>query len=179
MSRIGKQPITLPKGVTVKLNGTSFQVVGPKGQLERETYGRVNLKTDANNILVEPIIEGEGSKYWGLYRTLLANMVEGVSTGFTRMLELQGVGYRASMSGKVLNLAVGYSHPVNIDPPAGISFDVDKAGKIIITGSDKEMVGQTAAKVRGIRAPEPYHGKGIRYVGEVIVTKVGKSAGKK
>ncbi len=180
MSRIGKQPIKVPSGVNIKLEGGLLTVSGPKGSLLRNTYNRVEVALEKGEAMVKPMaaVEG-GAKYWGLYRTLLANMVEGVTTGFTRMLELQGTGYRASMSGKILNLTVGYSHPVNLDPPVGVAFDVDKAGKVVITGADKELVGQIAAKVRSIRPPEPYHGKGIRYLGEVIVTKVGKSAGKK
>lgn len=179
MSRIGKQPVKVPSGVTVKLNGSVLEVNGPKGGLKRDTFGRVALKQESGEIVVTPAVEEGGAKYWGLYRTLLSNMVEGVTTGFTRQLELQGTGYRATMAGKILNLTVGFSHPVNIDPPVGVAFDVDKAGKVVISGADKELVGQMAAKVRGIRPPEPYHGKGIRYAGEVIVTKVGKSAGKK
>lgn len=179
MSRIGKQPVKVPSGVTVKLNGTVLEVSGPKGALKRDTFGRIALNQEKGEIVVAPAVEEGGAQYWGLYRTLLANMVEGVTTGFTRQLELHGTGYRASMAGKLLNLTVGYSHPVNIEPPAGVAFDVDKTGKIVITSADKELVGQMAAKVRGVRPPEPYHGKGIRYVGEVIATKVGKSAGKK
>lgn len=180
MSRIGKQVVALPKGVSVKMSGSAVQVTGPKGSLSRELYGRIKIAQEGENLTVA-VADGveNGAKYWGLYRTLINNMVTGVTTGFTRQLELQGTGYRAGLQGKQLNLTVGYSHPVLIEPPNGVAFDVDKAGKIVITGADKELVGQMAAKVRGIRPPEPYHGKGIRYVGEVIQTKVGKSAGKK
>ena len=179
MSRIGKQPIKIPSGVTVKLNGNLLEVGGPKGQLKRNTYGHVKLVLADNAANVSPVDEIGGGKYWGLYRTLLANMVEGVTTGFTRQLELVGTGYRAQMQGKTLQLTVGKSHPVMMDPPAGITFEVSKEGKVVVTGADKEVVGLVAANVRGSRPPEPYHGKGVRYVGEVIVTKVGKSAGKK
>lgn len=179
MSRIGKRPVTVPGGVTVKLSGTLLEVSGPKGQLKRETYGRIKFVQEKETINVELASEAEGTKFWGLYRSLLANMVEGCSTGYKKELELHGVGYRANMSGKTLNLTVGLSHPVSVEAPQGINFEVDKTGKVGISGADKELVGQMAAKIRGIRPPEPYHGKGIRYSGEVIVTKVGKSAGKK
>lgn len=179
MSRIGKQPIKVPSGVNVKLNGTVIEVTGPKGSLKRESFGRIQLKQDGAVLNVTTGTEATESKYWGLYRTLISNMFEGVTTGYTRTLELVGVGYRANMAGKVLNLTVGYSHPVTIQPPAGVNFEVDKTGKINITGPDKELVGQMAAKIRDVRPPEPYHGKGIRYAGEVIQTKVGKSAAKK
>lgn len=179
MSRIGKQPIKVPSGVNVKLNGTVIEVTGPKGSLKRESFGRIQLKQDGGVLHVSTATEGIESKYWGLYRTLISNMFEGVTNGYTRSLELVGVGYRANMAGKTLNLTVGYSHPVTIQPPAGVNFEVDKTGKINITGPDKELVGQMAAKIRDVRPPEPYHGKGIRYAGEVIATKVGKSAAKK
>jgi len=178
MSRIGKQPVKVPNGVTVKMSGAVLEVNGPKGNLKRETYGRIKLSQSGSEVSVQPNVE-DGAKFWGLYRTLLANMVEGVTTGYSRQLELVGTGYRAAMSGKNLTLTVGYSHPVNMTPPAGVAFDVDKTGKVVVAGPDKELVGRVAAQVRGVRAPEPYHGKGIRYVGEVIATKVGKSSGKK
>jgi large subunit ribosomal protein L6 len=179
MSRIGKEPVKVPGGVTVKLNGGMLEVGGPKGQLKRDTFGRIKLSVEGGVASVLPVDAIEGGKYWGLYRTLLANMVEGVTTGFTRQLELVGTGYRAQMQGKSLQLTVGKSHPVIMEPPAGVTFDVDKAGKVVVSGADKESVGLTAANVRSSRPPEPYHGKGVRYVGEVIATKVGKSAGKK
>jgi len=178
MSRIGKQPVKVPGGVTVKLNGSILEVNGPKGSLKRETYGRIKISQTGSEIAVQSAFD-DGANFWGLYRTLLSNMVEGVTTGFSRQLELVGTGYRAAMSGKNLTLTVGYSHPVSMTPPAGVNFDVDKAGKVLVAGPDKELVGRVAAQVRGVRAPEPYHGKGIRYVGEVIATKVGKSSGKK
>jgi large subunit ribosomal protein L6 len=179
MSRIGKQSVKVPAGVTVKLNGGLLEVSGPKGSLKRDTFGRIGLKIDGGLASVDPTDTENGMKFWGLYRTLLANMVEGVTSGFSRQLELVGTGYRAQMQGKNLQLTVGYSHQVVMEPPAGVTFEVDKAGKVLVTGADKEIIGQTAATVRQVRPPEPYHGKGIRYVGEVIATKVGKSAGKK
>ncbi|BBH53895.1 MULTISPECIES: 50S ribosomal protein L6 [Fluviispira] len=179
MSRVGKQPIKIPSGVTVKLNGTILEVNGPKGIMKRDTLGRVSVAQQGSEVVVSASTGENSAAYWGLYRTLLSNMVQGVSAGFSKSLEIQGTGYRANMAGKVLNLTVGFSHPVNIDPPAGITFEVDKAGKVSISGVDKELVGQMAAKVRSVRPAEPYQGKGIRYSGEVIATKVGKSAGKK
>jgi large subunit ribosomal protein L6 len=179
MSRVGKQPVKIPTGVTVKLNGTLLEVNGPKGQLKRETYGRVSVKQQSDEALVALASEEATPNYWGLYRTLLFNMVEGVSKGYSKLLDIQGVGYRASMNGKNLTLLVGYSHPVHMEPPTGIQFDVDKAGKVVVSGPDKELVGQVAAQVRSVRPPEPYQGKGIRYLGEFVATKVGKSAAKK
>jgi large subunit ribosomal protein L6 len=176
MSRIGKQPVVLPQGVTVKVVDGVMEAQGPKGHLKRDTFGRVAVKADKGVATVELSPETE-AKYWGLYRTLLSNMVEGVSKGFRTELELQGVGYRAAVAGKTLELTVGFSHPVKLQPPEGIAFEVDaKANRVAVLGANKELVGQVAAKVRDVRPPEPYHGKGIRYVGEKIVQKVGKSA---
>ncbi len=179
MSRLGKQPIEIPKGVEVNLEGSVLHVKGPKGTLVRDTFGRISLSVNNNNLSVLPVEGDKSNSYWGLYRTILDNMVQGVSKGFSKSLEIQGTGYRANVAGKLLNLTVGFSHPVNIDPPVGIAFEVDKAGVVSVSGIDKELVGQIAAKIRGIRPAEPYQGKGIRYAGEVIKTKVGKSAGKK
>lgn len=179
MSRLGKRPVEIPEGVEVNLKDSKLHVKGPKGTLARDTFGRIKLENQGKSISVLPV-DGENSNaYWGLYRALLSNMVQGVSKGFTTSLEIQGTGYRANIAGKTLNLTVGFSHPVNLDPPEGIKFDVDKAGVVSVSGIDKELVGQIAAKIRGIRPAEPYQGKGIRYAGEVIKTKVGKSAGKK
>jgi large subunit ribosomal protein L6 len=178
MSRIGKQQIALPTGVVVAQNGPVISVKGPKGSLDLNCHGRVNL-SQTSGFATVGLVDGEESKYWGLYRTLVANMVVGVSTGFSRSLELVGTGYRAQMNGKQLGLTVGYSHPVVIDPGSSLAFEVDKAGKVTISGPSKELVGQMAAKIRAIRPPEPYHGKGIRYAGEVITVKAGKSSGKK
>jgi large subunit ribosomal protein L6 len=178
MSRIGKSPIKVPGGVTVGLNGSVLQVKGPKGELTRETYGRVQIAQSGDSLQVDMAGDAKSS-HWGLYRTLLSNMVLGVSQGFRRELELVGTGYRAAVQGKALNVTVGLSHQVLVDPPAGIAFEVDKTGKIVVSGADKELVGRIASEIRSIRPPEPYHGKGIRYSGERIVQKVGKAAGKK
>lgn len=178
MSRIGKEPIKVPAGVTVSVKGTSVHVKGPKGELSREMFGRVTLDQQGDHLNVA-IPEGSLSSYWGLYRTLVGNMVTGVSVGFKKELELVGTGYRAAVQGKALNITVGLSHQVLLDPPAGVTFEVDKAGKVAISGADKELVGRITSEIRAIRPPEPYHGKGIRYAGEKIVQKVGKSAGKK
>lgn len=176
MSRIGKSPVQLPQGVSVKVAGSVIEVTGPKGTLKRDMFGRIEVKQEKNEVLLN-LSQGIESKYWGLYRTLVANMVEGVSKGFRTELELQGVGYRAAVSGKNLELTVGLSHGVKMVPPTGITFEVDaKSGRVAVVGADKELVGQIAAKVRNVRPPEPYHGKGIRYVGEQIAQKVGKSA---
>lgn len=178
MSRIGKTPIKVPTGVTVGLTGSVLHVKGPKGELKRETYGRVKLEP-VGDVINVGLADGAVPAHWGLYRTLLNNMVTGVSQGFKRELELVGTGYRAAVQDKSLNVTVGLSHQVLIAPPAGIGFEVDKTGKIAISGADKELVGRVAAEIRAIRPPEPYHGKGIRYSGERIVQKVGKAAGKK
>jgi len=178
VSRIGKQPVVYPPSVKVSLEGSVMKVVGPKGTASRDMFGFIDLAFEQNQVTVQMSEKG-APNHWGLYRTLLANMVIGVTEGYTRMLELQGTGYRANMAGKSLGLTVGFSHPVSLEPPEGISFEVDKSGKVIVSGIDKELVGRVAASIRKIRPPEPYHGKGIRYAGEVIVTKVGKSAGKK
>ncbi len=181
MSRIGKQPIALPKGVEVKVEpGHMVKVKGPKGTLERQFHASMNLNIDGTAVKIVPVVDNkESKKFHGLTRTLVANMVHGVSAGFERSLTLVGVGYRAAQKGKGLTLSLGYSHPIEFDPPAGIECKVDKQTTVIVQGADKELVGQVAAKIRGFRAPEPYHGKGVRYTDERIATKVGKAAGKK
>lgn len=180
MSRIGKKPIELPKGVQVTMSGQKVQVKGPKGTLERVLHKDVDLKVDGAKVLVSPRGDGkEISRYQGLARSLVANMVVGVSTGFQKRLKLVGVGFRGANQGKALNLSLGFSHPVNFEPPAGIECKVDSQTTIVISGADNELVGQVAATIRGFRPPEPYHGKGVRYEDEVIQTKVGKAAGKK
>lgn len=186
MSRVGKKPVVLPSGVSVKMTGSVVEVKGPKGSLARETFGRISLEQKANELFVTPVTQtvtkkksGPVSAFWGLYRTLVANMVQGVHEGYSKTLEIQGTGYRANMEGKKLNLVLGFSHPVLLDPPAGIVFDVDKTGKVMVQGIDKELVGRVAAEVRGVRPVEPYKGKGVRYLNEVVKLKVGKSAGKK
>jgi large subunit ribosomal protein L6 len=179
MSRIGKQVIAVPAGVTVVIDDMTVRVNGPKGQLQRTLRPEVELEMTGSEIRVtlrddSPMAHAQ----WGLSRTLIANMVEGVSQGFQRHLEMAGVGYRASKQGQNLVLAVGFSHPVNIEPPAGIEFDVPNPTNIYVKGFDKEAVGATAARIRGVRPPEPYKGKGIHYQGEKIIRKVGKT-GKK
>jgi large subunit ribosomal protein L6 len=180
MSRIGKKPIALPKGVSVTVAGKKVDIKGPKGNLTRQIHSTVDAKVEGDKLNVLTSSQAtEDRRYHGLTRTLLANMVQGVSEGFTRKLKLVGVGYRAAVTGKTLNLTLGFSHPINFNPPAGIDIKVDAQTTLVVTGADKEMVGQVAAKLRGFRPPEPYHGKGVRYEDEVIVTKVGKAAGKK
>jgi len=180
MSRIGKKPIDVPAGVEVKIEGNLVKVKGPKGNLERELHPAVRVAKDGSVIHVTPVSEDlENRKFHGLSRSLLANMVEGVSKGFEKRLKLIGVGYRAAKQGNALNLTLGYSHPILFEATAGINLDVDKQTTIIVSGASKEDVGETAAKLRALRAPEPYHGKGVRYENEHIATKVGKAAGKK
>lgn len=178
MSRIGRLPISLPKNVTVDLKpGNQVIVKGPKGQLEQSF--NVNMMIELSEGVVTVARPSDGRIHrmqHGLTRALLSNMVTGVSTGFKKDLEIQGVGYRAELKGSKLVLYMGYSAPVEMDPPAGISYTVDaKAGKISVEGYDKELVGLTAARIRKVRPPEPYHGKGIRYAGEVVRRKQGKT----
>jgi large subunit ribosomal protein L6 len=179
MSRIGKKPIEVPKGVEVKLDGPVIKVKGPKGSLSRKLHSSMQLVIEPNQIIVKPKVDNKlNAKFHGLTRTIVANMVHGVTQGFTKNLTLIGVGYRAATKGKELNLTLGYSHPVNYTPPEGIEIKVDKQTTVIVSGADKEVVGQVAANIRGFRPPEPYHGKGVRYADEVIITKVGKAGGK-
>ncbi|MCW1966714.1 MAG: 50S ribosomal protein L6 [Anaerolineae bacterium] len=179
MSRIGKQPISLPKGVDIKIDGSKVTVKGPKGELSRQFDPRIALSNDGGVLkLTRANDERDSRALHGLSRALLNNMVMGVSAGFTRVLEItaESVGYRAEMSGKNLMLYVGYSHVVNFPPPAGITLGTDaKTRTITVSGIDKEVVGQTAARIREVRPPEPYKGKGIKYQGEVIRRKAGKS----
>ncbi|MCX6119759.1 MAG: 50S ribosomal protein L6 [Proteobacteria bacterium] len=180
MSRIGKKSIELAKNVEIKVVGQKVSVKGPKGALEREFHETVTVEVVGSNAHVKQKSgQREDRKFHGLSRTLLANMVNGVTTGFSKSLTLIGVGYRAAQSGKTLTLNVGYSHPIDFVAPQGIEIKVDKQTNLLISGPEKEVVGQVAATIRGFRPPEPYHGKGIRYSDEVIVTKVGKAAGKK
>ena len=179
MSRIGKAPISVPDKVSVSLNGLAVTVKGPKGELSRTLPEGVSVAQDGNTIVVSPTSSNRRSRErHGLCRTLVANMVEGVSQGFTRKLEIVGVGYRAALQGKKLVVSAGYSHQVEMDPPAGITFAVDGNTTVLVSGADKEVVGNEAAKVRAIRPPEPYKGKGIKYEGERILRKAGKT-GKK
>jgi len=180
MSRIGKKVINLPKGVEVKCEGSVVKVKGPKGQLERSVHDSMKVVVEASAVKIEAKDNTESvGEFHGLTRSLISNMVLGVTEGFSKTLTLVGVGYRAAQKGKGLTLNLGYSHPIDFDAPAGIELKVDKQTSITISGPEKQTVGQVAAAIRALRAPEPYHGKGVRYADEVIVTKVGKAAGKK
>lgn len=180
MSRIGKKPIEIPQGIEIKIEGNLVKVKGPKGKLEREIHRTIKIVQDGSVIHVEPVAETkENRKFHGLSRTLIANMVDGCHKGYERRLTLVGVGYRGAKQGKGLNLSLGFSHPIFFEAVDGVELNVDKNTTVIVTGPSKEDVGDTAAKIRGLRPPEPYHGKGVRYEDEKIVTKVGKSGGKK
>jgi large subunit ribosomal protein L6 len=175
MSRIGKKPIAIPAGVTITLDGQTVTVKGPKGQLAWTVTDEIEVKQEGGELLLIPRDETTRSKaMWGLSRTLVGNMVQGVSQGFEESLELVGVGYRAAVNGKVLTLQLGFSHDINITPPEGISFSSGKQTEIKISGIDKQAVGEIAAKIRRIRPPEPYKGKGVRYAGEKVRRKEGK-----
>ncbi|MBD3882560.1 50S ribosomal protein L6 [Phormidium tenue FACHB-886] len=179
MSRIGKRPIPVPQKVTVTIAGQDVAVKGPKGELARTLPAEVEVVQDGETLLVNRRNESRSARQrHGLCRTLVANMVEGVSQGFQKRLEIQGVGYRAQVQGRNLVLNVGYSNPVQIEPPEGIQLAVENNTNVVVTGINKELVGNTAAKIRSVRPPEPYKGKGIRYSGEVVRRKAGK-AGKK
>jgi large subunit ribosomal protein L6 len=179
MSRIGKAPIPIPDKVTVQLAGLAVTVKGPKGELKRVLPDGVSVTQNGDVLQVSPDSQARLCRErHGLSRTLLANMIEGVSQGFSRKLEIVGVGYRAQVQGKKLVVSAGYSHPVEMIPPDGVTFVVENNTTVIVSGADKELVGNEAAKVRAIRPPEPYKGKGIKYEGEKILRKVGKS-GKK
>ena len=177
MSRIGRRPIELPEGVLVAISPGHVQVNGPRGELSQAMPPRMKIEKVENEILVtRPTERGQDRALHGLTRTLVANMVEGVTNGFEKHLEIQGVGYRAQLKGTDLELAVGFSHPVVIKPREGITFDVPVPTQIIVRGNDKQKVGQTAAEIRKVRPPEPYKGKGIRYRDEQVRRKVGKRA---
>lgn len=179
MSRIGKKPIAVPEKVDVNINNGIVSVKGPKGQLSYSLTDKVKVDFENKTVTVSPVNDSKESKsMWGLTRTLISNMVVGVTEGFTRTLEFNGVGYRASVSGNTLNLSLGFSHPVDFALPAGVEAKVTK-NVIEIFGSDKELVGFVAAKVRSFRPPEPYKGKGIKYSDEVIIRKAGKTGSKK
>ncbi len=179
MSRIGKAPIPIPDKVTVSLDGLAITVKGPKGELSRVLPEGVSVSQDGGTVVVSPTSTHRRSRErHGLSRTLVANMVEGVSQGFTRKLEIIGVGYRAQVQGRKLVVSAGYSHPVEMVPPEGVTFSVENNTSVFVSGPDKELVGNEAAKIRGIRPPEPYKGKGIKYEGERILRKAGKT-GKK
>jgi large subunit ribosomal protein L6 len=177
MSRVGKNPIPVPSGVTIDLKNGHMKVKGPKGELERTLHPDMVIEVGADQIFVKRPTESKQHKsLHGLTRTLVANMVAGVSTGFVRNLEIEGVEYRAELKGKALVMALGYSHPVRYEPVEGIEIEVPDPKKINVKGIDKQKVGQAAAEIRGFRPPEPYKGKGIRYVGEQVRRKAGKAA---
>lgn len=179
MSRIGKMPVPLPQGVEVNIEGNVVAVKGPKGTLQREFHREMSIKVEDGKLVVErPSDQPADKSLHGLSRALLNNMVVGVTTGFQRTLELVGVGYKAAKQGNKLVLSVGYSHPVEMDPPEGIEIEVPAPGRVIIKGVDKEKVGAFAANVRAVREPEPYKGKGIKYDNERIRRKAGKTGGK-
>ena len=177
MSRIGKRPIEVPAGVTVSVDPGRVSVAGPLGTLQQDVPHRMQIAQEEGVVTVtRPTERGEDRALHGLTRTLIANMVEGVTKGFEKRLEIQGVGYRAQLKGTDLELNVGYSHPVTVKPRTGVTFEVPAPTQVVVKGTDKQVVGQTAAEIRKIRPPEPYKGKGIRYEGEFVRRKVGKRA---
>jgi large subunit ribosomal protein L6 len=177
MSRIGQKPITVPDGVEVDVKPGQVSVKGPKGELSVRVSPEMKVSKENGVVTVErPTDRGEHRALHGLTRSLIANMVEGVTDGFERRLEIQGVGYRAQLKGKSLEMALGYSHPVTVQAPEGIEFDVPQPTEVIVRGIDKQMVGEVAARIRKSRPPEPYKGKGVRYSGEHVARKVGKRA---
>ena len=179
MSRIGRKPISLPKDVEFKMEGNVVTIKGAKGSLTQEIPSDITVELEDGQLMVSrPSDNKQHRAFHGLSRALIANMVEGVTNGFEKKLELVGVGYRASMQGKKLVINIGFSHPVEIDPPEGIEFEVPAVTKITVRGIDKQLVGNTAAHIRAIRKPEPYKGKGIKYENETIRRKVGKAGGK-
>ena len=179
MSRIGKKPIALPQGVAININGSELTVKGPKGELTSRFHPDMEIKQEDGNLVVgRPTEQRKHRALHGLTRTLVQNMVEGVSKGFSKNLEIQGVGYKAEAKPYGVNLIVGYSHPVKYEAPKGIKITVDNNTMVKIEGADKELVGQVAAELRSVRPPEPYKGKGIRYVGEHVRRKAGKTGAK-
>ena len=179
MSRIGKMPVKIPEGVQVTVENNRMTVKGPKGSLTREFHKDMTIKIDDSKIIVErPSDQKNHRALHALTRSLINNMIAGVVGGFQKVLVLEGVGYRAALQGKKLVLTIGYSHPVEIEPPAGIEFEVPAQNRIIVKGIDKELVGQIAANIRAVREPEPYKGKGIRYEDEVVRRKEGKTGAK-
>jgi large subunit ribosomal protein L6 len=177
MSRIGKQPIAIPDGVKVDLQGTRVTVEGPRGTLHQDVHPRMKVAVEDGTVSVQRASDDRLDKsLHGLTRTLIANMVEGVTNGFEKRLEIQGVGYRAALQGRDIELQVGYSHPVRVPAPEGIEFEVPAPTRITVRGIDKQLVGEIAANIRKVRKPEPYKGKGIRYEGEYVRKKAGKAA---
>jgi large subunit ribosomal protein L6 len=178
MSRIGRSPVPVPAGVNIALDGRSVTVTGPRGSLSHEVAGEITVRQEGDVLLVErPDDERRNRSLHGLTRTLVNNMVVGVTTGFSKDLEIVGVGYRAVPKGsEAIELALGFSHPVTVDAPKGVTFEVPAPTRITVRGSDKQVVGEVAAKIRKLRPPEPYKGKGVRYSGEVVRRKAGKAA---
>ena len=177
MSRIGRKPITVPEGVSVSVGPGRVTVNGPKGELEQRVSTRMEIVEDGDTLTVKrPTDRGPDRAVHGLTRSLVANMVEGVTEGYEKRLEIQGVGYRAKLAGKALELSVGYSHPVSMPAPDGIEFEVPQPTQVIVRGIDKQLVGEIASQIRRVRPPEPYKGKGIRYEGEHVRRKVGQRA---
>ncbi|MFZ5618250.1 MAG: 50S ribosomal protein L6 [Pseudomonadota bacterium] len=176
MSRIGKKPVQAPKGVTVSVAGQTVTAKGPKGELKFVVNDLCRVALDGDKVAVTPVDKAskEARAQWGMSRTMIANLMSGVTSGYSKKLELVGVGYRAALKGTGLNLSLGYSHDVEFSAPAGIKFETPKPTEIIITGINKQLVGETAAKIRALRPPEPYQGKGVRYEGEFIFRKEGK-----
>jgi large subunit ribosomal protein L6 len=176
MSRIGRLPIPVPPGVDVTIDGTHVSVKGPKGDLSRDIAPQLRVVREDGALRVERPDDGKQAReLHGLTRTLIANMVTGVTTGYRKGLEITGVGYRAQLVGRKLQLSLGYSHPIEIDPPEGVAFELETPTRLAVTGIDKELVGHVAARVRAMRKPEPYKGKGVRYAGEVVRRKAGKA----
>jgi large subunit ribosomal protein L6 len=176
MSRIGKLPIPVPAGVDVKMTGNDVSVKGPKGELKRSFHALVSIERIDGTLSVRRANESQQAKaLHGLSRSLLANMVTGVHTGYVKDLEISGTGYRATLAGKKLQLALGFSHPVEIDPPAGVTFALETPQKVRVAGADKEIVGEVAAQIRALRVPDPYKAKGVKYAGEYIRRKAGKA----
>jgi large subunit ribosomal protein L6 len=177
MSRIGRKPIPVPSGVDVTIEPGVVRVKGPRGQLQQNVSHDLKVAIDAGTVVVaRPTDRGEHRALHGLTRTLIANMVEGVTNGFEKRLEIQGVGYRATLRGRSIDFALGYSHTITVEPPQGVEFEVPAPTQIVVRGTDKQQVGQIAANIRALRPPEPYKGKGIRYAGEFVQRKVGKRA---
>ena len=177
MSRIGRKPIQIPEGVEIDVKPGAVTVKGPKGELSQSLSRDMKVSIEDGTLTVErPTDRGEHRALHGLTRSLIANMVEGVTDGFERRLQIQGVGYRAQLKGKALEMSLGYSHPVTIPAPEGIEFEVPQPTEVVVRGIDKQLVGETAARIRKSRPPEPYKGKGVRYVGEHVARKVGKRA---
>src|SRR6059036_4227763 len=176
MSRIGRLPVTIPSGVDIKIDGQTVNVKGPKGQLTRTFHQNMKIEHEDGKIAVQRADDSQQNRaLHGLTRTLIANMVAGVTTGFAKDLEISGTGYRAVLAGKKLQLALGFSHPIEIDPPAGVSFTLETPQKVKVSGSDKQMVGEIAARIRALRVPDPYKAKGIKYAEERIKKKAGKA----